>query len=177
MEVHEKSPSLQTIDVKRKYLLMRSVSDKREGNKQTEHRRLLTSLCHDHLLGIEGVWGDRRERHSRGSGMSRTVFCVLRWSSADNDKQDKDKETDPKAPATVPIFVLRPQAVLIWRLFHCIPCKKSGIYSFPLIMTSIKSSFDWFQNERHKTVLKKSKKKINLKLLRKLKIGQESYKI
>lgn len=40
--------------------------------------------------------------------MSRTAFCVLRWSSADNDKQDKDKETDPKAPATVPIFVLRP---------------------------------------------------------------------
>lgn len=53
--------------------------------------------------------------------------------------------------------------------------QKSGISSFPLIMTSIKSSFDWYENERHKTVFEKSKKKINLTLLRKLKIGQETF--
>lgn len=63
MEVHEKCPSLQTTDVKRKYVLKaggnleaspRRVSDKREGNKQTEHRRLLTALCHDQQQGMDG---------------------------------------------------------------------------------------------------------------------------
>lgn len=90
VEVHEKSPSLQTTDVKRKYLLMRSVSDKREGNKQTEHRRLLASLCHDHLQGIEGVWGEwgvegkdtlKRERDESNGFLRASLVFSRQWQT------------------------------------------------------------------------------------------------
>lgn len=133
VEVHEKSPSLQTTDVKRKYLLMRSVSDKREGNKQTEHRRLPTSLCHDHLQGIEGVWGGGIEGKDTQEGagwVERHSACFAGLQQTMTNKT-KTKRQIPKLQLQFPSLCCAPlQAVPIWRLFLCIPCKKKWNFQF-----------------------------------------------